>query len=76
MLKYIEFDFDTFDGRKLNISANTDGDQVYFKAFQNDNKISKGSLTNLDISNIESFVLDNSEEEIEYESDLYERQND
>jgi hypothetical protein len=72
----IEFDFDTQDGRTIVVYGQQNGQHVYFKTYWNDKKISKGSLTQLDCENIEQFIIDNSENDIEYESDAFERQND
>lgn len=75
-MKFIEFDYETVDNRILNIKGEMEGNQIYFKAFDNEKRVSKGSLTNLDFHNIESIISNISEEEIDYESDYYERQND
>lgn len=75
-METIEFDYDSVDGRTLNIIAEFDNNQIYFKAFEKDKRVSKGSLTNLDVKNIESFIRDNSERDLEFESDFYNRQSD
>lgn len=76
MVGYLDFDYDTIEGETLNIKAQVDGPQLYFKAFKGTKRITKGSLTTLDLKNIEEFIKENVQDEIEFESDLYERQND
>lgn len=75
-MEYIEFQYDTVDGRILEIEGQIDGHNISFKAFEGTAKISKGLLKEMDILNIEDFIRHHSEPEIHYESDLYERQND
>ena len=72
----IEFTFDTFDGRELEIIAEMNADQIWFKAFENGQKIPNASLTTIDFKNIEAFVINNSQEDDLYESDFYDRQSD
>ena len=75
-MQTIEFSFDSFDGRELNIIATIDDNQIHFKTFENGKKISNGSLTTLDFKHIEEFIKENAEDDIENEGDLYDRQND
>lgn len=75
-METIQFDYDTIDGRNLEILAESDGTNIYFKIFDGEKRISKATLTQMDVNNIETFVRENSEPEIEYESDFYERSND
>lgn len=75
-MKFIDFDYDSVEGLNLNIQGQMDAGQIYFKVFDGDKKVTKGSLTNLDIRNIEAYIIENSEDEINYESDFYERSSD
>jgi len=73
---FLEFDYDSIDGRIFTIESETDGHNIYFKCYEGSNKISKGLLSKIDIDNIEDFIRQHSEPEIEFESDFFERQND
>lgn len=64
-MQTIEFTFDTQDGRTVDISAETDGEEIYFKAFENGKKISKNTLTTIDFKLIQEFVEINSEPDID-----------
>lgn len=75
-MSHIEFNYDTIDGQTLIVKAQIDCNKIYFKAWDGTKRATKGSLTTLDIRNIEEFVRENSEEDVETESDFYERQND
>jgi len=72
----IEFNYDTINGAELNIIGTYDGNHVHFTPFLDGKKFPRKKLDQLDIKNIESFIIDNSEEDLDYESDFYERQND
>jgi len=77
MDQYIEFTYETIKGETLEIQGKTDGSKVKFIAYNIDHfPIPKSTLTTIDVRNIEEFILDNSEEEINYESDYYNRYDD
>lgn len=75
MSQYVEFDYETVDDRILTVEGQTNGNEIYFKVFEqnSDKKVRKNTLTQVDISNIEKFIEENCETEIDYVSDFYER---
>lgn len=75
-METIQFDYDTIDGRNLEILAESDGTNIYFKVFDGEKRVSKATLAPTDVTNIETFVRENSEQDLDYESDFYERSND
>lgn len=69
---YIEFSYDTIEGKTIEIVGETDFTNAKFKAYNQDGDvINKSELQPIDINNIKEFILDNSIEEIVYESDFY-----
>lgn len=67
MNQYIEFGYESVNGENLHIEGRTDGNSVKFIAYNIDHRpISKSTLTTLDVRNIEEYILDNSEPELEY----------
>lgn len=75
-MQTIEFFYDDVQGRELNIIATIDEGQIHFKTYLFDKKIPNGSLTTLDFKNIENFIRKNAEDNIEFESDYFDRQSD
>lgn len=77
-MKTIEFSYETNDGRELNVIGETDGREIYFKLYDEitEVKVSRGSLEQIDVRNIEEFIADHAEELSEYESDFYDRYDD
>ena len=71
-MEFIEFDFDSFEGKTLTIHGQSDNGKVYFKAFCGPKRISKGMLTSIDILNIEEFIRENAESD----EDVLDREND
>lgn len=76
-MKTVEFTYETVDDRILNVIGETDGTSIYFKLSDEvtEKKVSRGSLDQLDIRNIEEFISENADE-ISYESDFYNRYDD
>jgi hypothetical protein len=66
MNRFIEFSYETLKGQTLEISGKTDGVKVKFIAYLNDQIAMKSMLTTIDIRNIEEFIIENSESEMEY----------
>lgn len=64
MSQYVEFDYETNDNRILTIHGETDGNEIYFKIYdQNaDKRVSRNTLTQFDIQNIEDFIKENAKE--------------
>jgi len=75
-MQTIEFSYEDVNGRELNIMAYVENGQIYFKAFDGNKRVTTGSLTTLDVKNIEAFIKENAQDDVENESDFYERQND
>lgn len=77
MTGFIEFDYETVDGQTLDIKGEIVKNNIKFYAYNEDGDlISKRYLNSFDIRNIIELIEENAEEEIEYESDFYERSND
>ena len=67
MNRYIEFAYETLKGSTLEVQGKTDGSVVEFIAYNNNGGVvDKINLTTLDVRNIEEFILDNTEPELEY----------
>jgi hypothetical protein len=67
MNQYIEFGYETVNGQTLHIEGRTNGDEVKFIAYNVDHfPVAKSTLTTLDVRNIEEYILDNREPELEY----------
>jgi hypothetical protein len=75
-MQTIEFDYQDVNGRELNIMAYVENGQIYFTTYLFDKIIPNSSLTTLDFANIQTYVLKNAEDDIEYESDFYDRSSD
>lgn len=67
MDQYIEFTYESISGQTFNIEGKTDGNKVRFIVYDLDHKIVvKSNLTTLDKRNIEEYIIDNSEPEMDY----------
>jgi hypothetical protein len=66
MNHHITFDYETVRGETLEVSGRTDGSKVKFIAYLDGNIAPKSILTTIDVRNIEEFILDNSEPEVDY----------
>lgn len=77
MNAFIEFEYETNNGKLVNVLGKTDFETVKFEITDTDgNPLRKNILNTIDFKNIQDFILENSEPEIEIESDFYDRQND
>lgn len=77
MNQYIEFDFETVEGRVVIIKGEKNGSRVSFKLSDTDGQpLKKNILTGLDVQNIEDLIVEYSEPETEYVSDFYNRYDD
>lgn len=72
-MKHVVFDYETNDGRILEIEGNTDGRSVYFKARDLEgNQVRKNTLTTVDFRNIEELIEDTADEIFELnDTDYY-----
>lgn len=71
---FIEFDYETIDGQILDIKGEVIKDDVKFQAFdKKGNVINKKTLSTLDLDNIYDLIHAHAEDEIEFESDFYDR---
>lgn len=75
-MKTITFDYDSVDGKSLEILAEIEDGQIHFKAFEGEKRIPNSKLTTLDFKNIQDFIGINAEEDIDNESDYLDRQSD
>lgn len=75
-MRTIEFGYDSVNGEELNIIAEMNNGKIWFKVFKNNKQIKNNTLTTLDYFNIKEFVKQNSIDDPETESDMYEFQND
>jgi hypothetical protein len=66
MNQFIEFTYETLKGQTLDISGKTDGTNVKFIAYLNGDITSRSFLTTIDIRNIEEFIVDNAEIELDF----------
>lgn len=66
MNQFIEFDYETLKGQTLTISGKTDGTNVRFIAYLNNQVAMKSILTTIDIRNIEEFIVENAEIELDF----------
>ncbi len=66
MNQFIEFDYETLKGEILTISGKTDGTNVKFIAYLNGDITSRSFLTTIDIRNIEEFIVENAEVELDF----------
>jgi hypothetical protein len=64
--QYIEFDYETLKGQTLTISGKTDGTNVKFIAYLNGDITSRSFLTTIDVRNIEEFIVENAQIELNY----------
>jgi hypothetical protein len=76
-MNFIEFDYETVDGQIVLIEGKTDFKTAEFKVFDKDyNPIKKSKLTQHDLNVIQDLIFENTEPEINYESDFYNRYDD
>ena len=75
-MQTIEFNYEDVNGRELNIIAYVENGQIYFTTYLFDEIIPNSSLTTLDFSAIQKFVKENAEEDMDYLSDILDRQSD
>ena len=75
-MQTIEFNYEDVNGRELNIIAYVENGQIYFTTYLFDKIIPNSSLTTLDFANIQDFVKSHAEDDVEYESDFYDRSSD
>jgi hypothetical protein len=74
--QYIEFDYLSENQDSLIIYGERDGLNIKFKAVNEYGQIiPKSKLSRLDIEAIEDFIYENAIQEINFESDWYDRQN-
>lgn len=66
MTNFVEFDYETFDGKVLLIQGELDGIYVSFKAFENDKQIKRSQLKPFDVNNIEELIVLMAEPETDY----------
>jgi len=62
--KYVEFDYDLVNDHTVIVHGETDGHNITFKLFDSktNKKYSKAKLDQLDVNNIEEFILENADE--------------
>jgi len=66
-MKFIEFDYDTVNGDTLLVEGKIEGSTVKFIAYNQDHfPVPNSQLTKLDVRNIEEFITENSEEELDF----------
>ncbi len=74
--QYIEFDYLSENKDSLIIYGERDGLNIKFKAVNEYGQIvPKSKLSRLDIEAIEDFIYENAIQEVNFESDFYDRQN-
>lgn len=76
-MEFVEFDFVTENQDSLVIYGERDGFNIKFKAVDQYGRIvPKSKLTVEDVEAINDLIYENAIEEINFESDFYDRQND
>lgn len=76
-MEFVEFDYVTENQDSLVIYGEKDGFNIKFKAVdQYGRVVSKSKLTVEDVEAINDLIYENAIEEINFESDFYDRQND
>lgn len=70
-MKTIEFDY-----KEFTILVNVKDCEIHFQTFKDNKKIPNGTLLTSDFKNIEEFVLENAEEDVDDLSDILDRQSE